>query len=483
MIVPDFRTDFRGGVNTAYSDELVQPNELRVATNFRLNTYGALVKRNATKRFHSAAIASAADVLGVFQWDAPAVTGQVVAVAGGNFYHKTIAATAYTEVSGSLSTTILPWFVVHIQGGTRKLYIADGGLLNSWDGTTLTQNIAGSPSARSLGIYGRRLFVTDNTKTLRWSAVDDPEDFTSASGGGSSPVETFDDEPLVGLAHVGSSLLLFKQDSIARFTGVASTDIRIDLDTEGVSADIGCIAPKTIVRFEQFVFFLSDLGPYAATEAGVIAIGEKIENKFDARDWSDAVAAHHKGAREVWLYSQGLGEGWIYNYRLGSWTGPHDFSSTFEAYSMAAFEDASGFKFIQCGGGDGFIRHGDSTANSDSTDDYTSSDTGGTAITAQADLPDLLFADPTAVKIAQMTQWVHADLKSTSGSLQFITNSELMAAALTVTIPGTASGVLPYKAKPGWRGRRLSLTLKEATAETIQINAIELMAKLGRRAA
>jgi len=58
-----------------------------------------------------------------------------------------------------------------------------------------------------------------------------------------------------------------------------------------------------------------------------------------------------------------------------------------------------------------------------------------------------------------------------------------MAAALTVTIPGTASGVLPYKAKPGWRGRRLSLTLKEATAETIQINAIELMAKLGRRAA
>ena len=475
--VRDARFDFRGGVNTTFSQEVLQPNELRAAQNLRLNKFGALVKCAGSQRLHGTAIASGADVIGVFQWDESSEAGQVVAVAGGNFYHKAIADANFTEVSSSLSTTNAPWFQPHILSGTETLYIADGSL-RKWNGTTLTTSISGAPSARTVATYKRRLFATDNTKTVYWSAVDDPDTWTTAGGGGSAPVETFDTEPVVGMAPVGGSLLLFKANSIARYTGVLATDINIDLDTEGVSADVGCIAPQSIARFDQFVFFLSDRGPYAATEAGTVAIGAKIEDQFDGRDWSDAVAVNHRGAREIWLWSPGLSEGWCYNYRLEAWTGPHDLSSTYDVYSAATFEDANGYEGVIYGGGDGFVRDGDNGDNG-AKHDVTSSDTGGTNITCEAEMPTLFFGDPTAVKIAMGTQWIGADLK-TDGSLQVITTGDQCASS-TIALASIGAGVEEYDFRAPWRGRRLTLKLKDATDEEIQISSFKGNATLGRR--
>lgn len=479
MIARENRFDFRGGVNTAFSVDTLTPREVRSAINYRLTKFGSLLKRSGTQRVHSSAIGTGADVLGTFQWDAPAAAGQIVGIAGGNFYHKTLAASNFTEVASTLSTSNLPWFAAHNLSGTATLYIADGAL-RKWNGTALTTSISGAPSARTVAVYKRRLFATDNTKTLYWSSVDNPDAWATADGGGSAPVETFDLEPVVGLAVVGSSLLLFKENSIARYTGVRASEINIDLDTEGVSADVGCFAPKSICRFDQHVFFLSDRGPYAATEAGVIAIGAKIENKFDRRAWSDAVAVHHKGAREVWLWSPGLGEGWCYNYRLEAWTGPHSLASAYGIYSACTFEDSTGFESILYGGGDGFVRDGDKSGST-SKDDILSDGTGGTNITATVTMPTIFFGDPTAHKIAPLSQWIGADLGA-SGSMTVTASSEQQASN-SVTVATKGAGVNEYDVRLAWKGRRLELSLSEATSNVVEIAALKLQARMGRRVA
>jgi hypothetical protein len=38
---------------------------------------------------------------------------------------------------------------------------------------------------------------------------------------------------------------LFKEDNIARYTGVDTQNIRIDLESEGVSGEVGLIAPNS----------------------------------------------------------------------------------------------------------------------------------------------------------------------------------------------------------------------------------------------
>ena len=286
-------------------------------------------------------------------------------------------------------------------------------------------------------------------------------------------------EPIKALKACGASLLIFKEDSISRFTGTTSDDIRIEAEVQGVSPDVGCMAPMTVVRVEDYVFFLSDRGPYIATEAGVQAIGAKVEDQFS--DWdSDAVAVHNRGRREVWLFdgAASSSEFWIWNYRTQSWTGPHTFGDTFHVCTAARYERSDGTESIVLAGHDGYVRDGDIEDN-DAKDDVLNDDSGGTNITMQCKLPPLLFGDPSTVKLLHPTQWIHADLL-TSGSLQTIWDAELTSQdTLTISSPGT--GLKEHKVRPACRGRRPYLTLKDATSEIITITGVTLEAEMGRR--
>ncbi len=479
--IPDQRFDWRGGVNTSFNPDALDATELRASQNARAGKYGAIEKRKGTKRIHTDTFVSP---VGMFVWDDPTNGRSVVVASNTEFYHKTLAATTFTEVLSTLTTLLVHYYIFaqHRIAGTATLYFADNGALRKWDGTTLTTSISGAPGAYYITVYKTRMFATDGSKTLYWSKIDAPETWSATSGGGQADVETYDSEGLVGLASAGSSLLLFKEDSIARYTGVTAAEIRIDRETEGVSNDVGCIAPSTIVTFEDnFVFFLSDRGAYIASEVGVQAIGINIEcyldDNVDTDRWGLSSAVHHKGRREIWMtipVTNGNSyETWIYNYRLGSWWGPQLF--TYNALVMTPYEKSDGTETVLLLGG-GFAREADATDTT--TDDLTTSDTGGTTITMDVELPELFFGDPMRFKLANMSQVVRADLGA-SGSLTFRTNSDDQAQA-DMTLASAGAGIKTYHGRPAWRGYGLDLNLREATTNLVTINGLGLQAAPGR---
>lgn len=483
--VRDAWWDWRGGVNSTYSPDALDKSEVRSATNARLTTYGALSKRGGTQRVHGTVLNSSTKVLGLRQWDNPSQTGELIAICNADLFHKALADANYTKIDGTLDTTNRVIFAPYKQSGTNRLYFADGGLLNKFTATTLTENISGTPSARFVCVYKERMFATDGTQTVYWSKVGDAETWATPDGGQAN-VETYDSEPIVGMATVGSSLLLFKEDSIARYTGVEADTIEIDKDTEGVSPDVGCVAPGTIVRVDDFVFFLSDRGPYIANESGVQPIGQKIEAElagWDRTNWNLAWAVHNKERREIWMFvpDNAVNDiGWCYNLRTQSWTGPWSFG--FNVITACTFERTDGTEGVMVGGSDGWVRDGDNSVNG-RKDDVLSDNTGGTNVSMSIEFPPFLFGDPSAVKILHGTQWVQADLGA-SGSLSCAgTGDERPSSTSTKTVTSIGAGVKSYKFSLAWRGHRPVLTLTEATSNAVDIAGLTIEANVGRRVA
>lgn len=478
------RFDWRGGVNTSYSEDVLDANELRRVKNGRV-LQADIEKRTGTQRIHDAAIGGVQPVMGLHQWDAPAGK-QVVAIAGGNFHHKLFAATDFTAVASALSTTKKARFKTFRSGAVIKLVIANGEL-RTWDGAVLTAAIAGAPAATDFALYKNRGFAIEGTKTLHFSKINDPTLWGVANLGGSADVETYDSEALAGIIVVGSSLLLFKEDSIARFTGVDTDDIQIDTETEGVSAEVGLIALHTLVRVDEVAFFLSDRGPYIATEAGIQAKGLKVQKEFDFANkekWADAVAVHNRFRREVELSIPAGAETtnlttWVWNYRTDSWSGPFIRAGS-GLCTAARYERSDGTESAIYGGYDGFVRELDAPAAIGAKDDVLRNGTGGTNIELDAELPVILGDDPRVVKSLRAKQSVQADLK-TNGSLTAYWSSELGNGEVAIASKGAGVKNYVYKLGGTPKGTRIIAGFRDSTAEFVRLIGVLSNIAAGRK--
>lgn len=481
------RFDLRGGVNSTFGADVLDTTEVRQTKNGRILLGGNVQKRAGSQRVHDNAIGSGAAVKGLFQWDdAVAAAKRIVAVCGGNFYHKSFAATDFTAIASTLSTVNRASFAAYRTGATIKLLFADGAL-RSWDGTTLTTAIAGAPAALGVAIYKLRGFAIDGSKTLYGSKVGNPTLWGAPNGGFTADVETYDSEPIRGIIVVGSSLLLCKEDNIARFTGVDTTNIRIDIESEGVSREVGLIAQNTLVGFEEFAFLMTDRGPYVASEAGLKEVGLKVTREFDFANkaaWAGAEAVHNRRRKEIWLTFPQNAEvrndtTWIYNYRNDTWSGPYRFPFSLMAtsrYELTTQEDST-----LAGGNDGFVRDLDVVAVG-AKDDVLRAGTGGANIVLDVTYPDLLGGAPDTVKsLRGRKQHVQADLGA-AGSLEAYWRSELAAAGSSVFMGTKGAGVKDYRWK--WanaKGARLVYGLRDSTAEIVTINGIVPDYALGRK--
>lgn len=478
------RFDLRGGVNSTFGADVLDVTEARQTKNGRILVGGNVQKRVGSQRLHDTAIAAGAAVNGLFQWDDP-LGKRVVAVAGGNFYHKSFAATDFTAIVSTLNAARVFW-AAYRTGATIKLLFADGAL-RSWDGTTLTTVIAGAPAAKMIALYKLRGFAIDGTKTLYGSKVGNPTLWGAPNGGFTADVETYDSEPIVGIIVVGSSLLLCKEANVARFTGVDTTNIRIDIESEGVSNEVGLIAPATLCKFEESAFLMSDRGPYIATEAGLKETGLKVSKEFDFANkslWQNAEAVHNRRRKEIWLTFPQNAEvrndtTWIYNYRTDTWSGPFRFP--FSLMVTGRYKYANAQESAIAGGNDGFIRDLDVAAVA-GLDDVLRAGSGGANVVLDVTYPDLLGGAPDIIKsLRGKKQHVEADLGA-AGSLEAYWSSELSAGS-SVLMPTKGAGVKDYHWK--WanaKGARLVYGLRESTSEIVTINGILPDFALGRKA-
>jgi hypothetical protein len=436
-----------------------------------MGLHGAVAKRLGSQRLHSALIGTGQALGNVFQWDDPDGYDVVCSrSASGNLYGTNPATGAVELISAGWSTSGIMGFEQHRVGVDIYLYIADmtKGVVQ-WDGTTETPIATAPSAANGLALYKERMFAIDGSKRLYWSAPADPTVWDLGNDGGFADVETFDTEPIVAICTVGSSLVVWKRNNIARFTGHDTTNMKIDRETEGISAEIGLIGPQAWCKVEEFAFFLSDRGAFIANESSIQEVGMKVENVFTDRTLSDAICVHHRGRREVWVCLPTYGEVYVWDYRTGGWTGPWD--NTFSG--AARYERAGGAESVVLGGA-GWLTDGD-IGNLDGVD-YAGD--GGTNIAVLAELPVQHFGYPHVKKFLRRTQNVEADIADGS-ILTFAWSSELGNGS--TMIPGQGGGIRDYRFRTRGAGRRMTITFAEDSPEAFELTGLILEASTGQR--
>ena len=293
-ILRDEQGDFRGGLNLAADDVHVGENEVRRADEAVLTQYGAINKRLGSQYLNDSALSASHAVQNGYTWLKDDGTEQLLAVVNGTLYTANYGIpTTWTAIAGSLKTTGTPSLVGFRDATGEVVYIADGDTtnpaLNKWNGTTLTTHIASTPTKiTQICLYNQRLFgITGGDSKIYWSGLNNGDSLgVAASGGGEAIIRTFGDQKITGLAVNGASLLVFHETGISKFTGLTQDDIAIAAGAQGVTNDVGCVAPRSIVSTPDVVFFLSDRGFYAANESTVRPISLKLDPLIKSLDFA-----------------------------------------------------------------------------------------------------------------------------------------------------------------------------------------------------
>lgn len=425
----DAQPGFEGGLNTVSDDSSLQANQMRRAVNARLTDFGAATKRGGTRRT-SSAVLSAHAIQNGYTWREDGGTQEILAVANGVLYTSAFGTFpwTWTAQSGALSTTENPSFVQFRDGTNDVVYIGDGGLLNRWNGTALTVDIAGTVGAKMLAVHNQRLWSCGcgvAPDSIFYSGLNNGDSLANASysgsggPGGQIVVRTFGDETVIGLASVNTSLLIFHRRGISRLTGFGQDDITVD--PQGVTADVGTIAAKSIVSIGNVAFFISERGLFRCNESEVAPVATPqtpdpilpIIRTLTSAQFDLIRAEFNRGTRELWISLPGVG---CYQYHtlLNAWSGPWD-TGFVDPDTTALFEtlDAAGLPVILKGDADGWVSLCD--APNVYQDNVAADGTGGTAYTMTVQLHRMYCGDDAEAKALRFG-YLTANLKGSQSS-------------------------------------------------------------------
>ena len=443
--VVDQQPRFDGGLNNVSDDAALLTNQLRRADNARLTDYGAISKRGGTRRTAASALA-AASVLNGYTWRQDGGTQQIMAVCNGTLYTSSFISTypwTWTSQTGSLSTTVAPSFAQFRDGTNDVVYIADGGPLNVWNGSALTTDIAGTLNVNTLAVHNERLWGCGNASfpdSIFYSALNNGNTLANgSSGGGQIIVRTFSDETVIGLASVNTSLLIFHRRGISRLTGYGQDDITVA--PQGLTADVGTIAAKSVVSIGNLAFFLSERGLYRCNESEVAPVGTvqtpdptlAAIRGLSSDDFANIRSVFNRATRELWISIPDFGV-YVYNTILQAWSGPWDGGYTTPA-TTCLFEslDYNGLPVVLKGDDSGYVSVCD--ASGVFVDNQLSDGTGGTVYTMTAQMHRMYCGDEATAKSLRFG-YITASLKgSDSTSIQWSTETD----AGDFTLPTTFS--------------------------------------------
>jgi len=482
----DGQPGFAGGLNLDADELALTPNEVRQAGNAELDLFGAIQRRQGTQRTHTTTLGGT--VRAGYSWNLATGATQLV-IANGKLFTATYGAfpMTYTDRGPAVTASVYPSIVGFRDGGGYAAFIADGGALNKWDGTTLTTNLASTPNATQLAVYNQRLFgITGDGETIYWSGLNNGDSLgVVASGGGSAVVRTFSDQRLTGLASIRGALLMWHVSGVSRFTGWTQDDINIAAGTEGVTSDIGSIAPRTILGMETYAVFLSERGMY---RVGVSGNPELISGKVNAifesltaTQLQTAVAVHCRARRQVWVTVSGVGT-MVYHYDNNSWTGPYDQGHLTVSAAWDAL-DASGRPIVLLGDTNGFVKLAD--VDGSYKDDRLHDGTGGTVYSSTIQLHRYTFVIPEFEKSfrhATVFAEVGGGDHTISWRSDFATGQHVFVGAGAWDAPGTiwdapgtvwdGAGVVPLHIPLSCTGYYLDLTFTSSAEGGLRISRV-----------
>ena len=441
--VVDQQPKFDGGLNSVSDDASLLPNQMRRADNARLTDYGAVTKRGGTKRTTVSPIA-AASILNGYTWRKDGGTQELMIVCNGLLHTSTYLSTypwTWTARAGALAATGTPSFMQFRDATSDVVYIADGGLLNVWNGTTLTTNIVGTLDVQTLAVHNQRLWGCGNSAfpdSIFYSALNNGDTLANgAAGGGQIIVRTFSDETVVGLASINTSLLIFHRRGISRLTGYGQDDITVA--PQGLTADVGTIAPQSITSIGNLGFFVSERGLYKCNESEVIPVGTvetpdpllPVIRNLTSAQIATISATFNRATRELWINVPLYGV-YVYHTVLQAWSGPWD-SGFLSPATTTLFDsiDADGLPAVLRGDSSGYVSTCDEAGVF--VDNQLSDGTGGTAYTMTVQMHRMYCGDEALAKSLRFG-YVTASLNgSLSTTIKWITETDTGSFTLPVT--------------------------------------------------
>lgn len=247
----------------------------------------------------------------------------------------------------------------------RRVYSTPSGERWSWaivddklcfgNGNTNVQYWAGSgyaaalnstyaDGARYMAPYADRLVIADcktssvrDPNLLMWSKNLDPTDWTDTTAGTNNFIDT--EDYIMGLGTTGSSLVVFKQNSVVlgERTGISTSPIAFTTTRAGV----GCVAPYSIVSAGGRLCWLGHDDFYYLNGDSPSPIGEKMRYRFyDVVDPTEAKNTwgfvNTQENEIIWFANTSAGQvGFTYDYKTGEWY-PYEFAATITAAGKGA---------------------------------------------------------------------------------------------------------------------------------------------------
>lgn len=410
--IADQQPSMDGGLNSVSDDLALLPNQLRKTVNARLTDFGAITKRGGTQRVHTTAFGSS--VQNGYTWVKSSGSSEIMVIANGALRTATYGAfpLTFTTRSGSLATTGVPAFAEFRDSSNEVVYIADGGALNKWNGTTLTTNIGGTPDTSVCVVHNQRLWGCGSSTapdSIFYSALNSGDSLGNGSAsGGQIVVRTFGAEAIQTMASVGPSLLIFHKRGISRLTGYGQDDITVS--PVGLTPDVGLIAPQSVTVVDNICYFVSERGLYRCNEAEVAPVSTPQQpdpllpllRDMSSAELAKVEAVINRATRELWISLPGIGC-FQYHTILRAWSGPWiDGWLTGDTTCLFETLGTNGLPIVLRGDQEGWVTLTDAFNEDDATvahkDNVASDGTGGTMYTMNVQLRRLYCGDDSLAK-------------------------------------------------------------------------------------
>lgn len=200
---------------------------------------------------------------------------------------------------------------------------ADGSGAKKYDGTKITAvGTRGKPeNAKFLAVHAWHLFTaSDKDKFLRYSAVENIDDWSAPNSAGAELCETTKDACATGLVAYGGHVLYFKENAMFELYG---TD-PVNFSLLCLSRDIGCASCASIVEIGGILYFAGSGGVYRyAGGALPKKISFPIQKYIDNTDMErkEEITAGSDGERYYLALPQKDGTTRVlaYDTRVGEW--------------------------------------------------------------------------------------------------------------------------------------------------------------------
>lgn len=360
-----------GGLNTRVSEMILKPTESPDLLNVKLTKYGAIVKEKGYILYNSTPITGSPEVGGIYNYIKSQTYAEYLIVGAGT--------KLYTASNGSFTD------ITRTSSGYANNAIWDFSTFNNiciavngenepqkYSGGANAEDLGGSPpsGASCVEVFKNRVFMagsTSNPTKLSYSALSNPEDWTTVDDAGWIEIGLNDGQKIIGLKAFFDVLIIFKEHSIYVLSGSSGNPVSDDYFSVGsINSSIGAVSNRSIVQVGNDIYFLSDKGIFnlkgvqSYGDLNVSNISFKIQPLIDELNksaLSKSLAINDSEEDRIWFFvpkgsSSQNDTILIYDYMLDAWTKRSGFSSK----SALVFKDSSlGQNKLYTGSYNGYI--------------------------------------------------------------------------------------------------------------------------------